>query len=75
MGALFQDKTGRLTVGCNITLNLKNSSIGREPSFRELEHGNRGLAIVRSRYQATASEGTEDWKRLVKCGNQEWHCN
>jgi hypothetical protein len=33
-----------------------------------LEHGSRGMAIVRSRYQATSSEDTEGWKS-VKCGN------
>jgi hypothetical protein len=29
----------------------KNSSVGKEPSFKTgLEHGSRGLAVVRSRY-------------------------
>jgi hypothetical protein len=35
MDALFQDKTGRLTVGRNIRLRLKNISVGRELPFRE----------------------------------------
>jgi hypothetical protein len=31
---------------------------------RGLEPGSRGIAIVRSRYQATTSEDTAGWKRL-----------
>jgi hypothetical protein len=42
---------------------------------RGLEHGSTGIAIVRSRYQATTSEDTAGWKRFVKCGNQKWLCN
>jgi hypothetical protein len=31
---------------------------------RGLETGNRGMAIVRNRYQATTSEDIAGWKRL-----------
>jgi hypothetical protein len=31
---------------------------------RGLEPGSRGIAIVRSRYQATTSEDTVGWRRL-----------
>jgi hypothetical protein len=34
-GCLTPRQTGRLTVGRNITLNLKDSSVGREPPLRE----------------------------------------
>jgi hypothetical protein len=41
---------------------------------RGLEPGSRGLAVIRSRYQATTSEDTAGWKRerdFVKCGNSD----
>jgi hypothetical protein len=34
---------------------------------RGLEHGRRGIAIVRSRYQETSSEDTASWKKLSIC--------
>jgi hypothetical protein len=34
---------------------------------RGLEPGSRGIAIVRTRYQAIASEDTASWKRLSEC--------
>jgi hypothetical protein len=34
-----------------------------------LESGSRGLAIVRSRYQATASKDIAGWKRLNVCSS------
>jgi hypothetical protein len=34
---------------------------------RGLDHGSRGIAIVRSRYQASNSEDPTDWKRLSVC--------
>jgi hypothetical protein len=34
-----------------------------------LEHGSRGIAIVRSSYQETFSEDTAGWKRLSVCCN------
>jgi hypothetical protein len=36
---------------------------------RGLEHGSREKAIVRNRYQATASEDTAGWKRLSVCSS------
>jgi hypothetical protein len=40
-----------------------------------LEHGSRGLAIIRSRYRAITCDGTAGQKRLLKRGNQRWRCN
>jgi hypothetical protein len=40
----------------------QEQAVGMEPPFTE--HGNRGIAIVRSRYQATTSEDTGGWKRI-----------
>jgi hypothetical protein len=34
------------------------------PLSERTEHGRRGIAVVRSRYQKTSSQGTADWKRL-----------
>jgi hypothetical protein len=34
---------------------------------RGLEHRSRGIAIVRSRYEATTGEETADWKRPSVC--------
>jgi hypothetical protein len=56
---LIPRQTGRLTVGCNVRLRLgprlrfKGSLVGRKPVQREFAHGNRGIALVRSRYQET----------------------
>jgi hypothetical protein len=49
-----------------MTLTLKNSSVGREPPFRGLQPGSRGITIVRSRYQETSMsiEDIEGWERL-----------
>jgi hypothetical protein len=48
----------------------KRGSWKEDAVQRGLEPGSRGLAIVRSLYQATTSEDTAGWKRLVKYGNQ-----
>jgi hypothetical protein len=37
-----------------------------------LEHGSRGIAIVRSRYQANTIEDTAGWKRLGVCESDLW---
>jgi hypothetical protein len=42
---------------------------------RGLEHGSRGIEIVRSRCQATTSEDAAGWERLIQCGNQQWRSN
>jgi hypothetical protein len=34
---------------------------------RGLEHGSRGIAVVRNRYQGTSSEDTAGWKRFSMC--------
>jgi hypothetical protein len=36
---------------------------------RRLEPGNRGIAIVRSRYQAATNEDTAGWKGLSLCSS------
>jgi hypothetical protein len=50
-------------------------SLKEEDVQKGFEGGSRGLAIVRSRYQATTCENTAGYKRLVKRGNQRWRCN
>jgi hypothetical protein len=47
----------------------KRDSLKGAAIQRGLEHGSRGIAIVRSRYQATASEDTAGWKRLSRCSS------
>jgi hypothetical protein len=36
---------------------------------RGLEHGSRGITVVRSRHQETSSKDTASWKRLSLCCN------
>jgi hypothetical protein len=42
---------------------------------RGLGHGSRGIAIIRSHFQAATSENTTGWKRHVKYGKQRWRCD
>jgi hypothetical protein len=58
-GCFIPRQTGQLTVGRNIRPRLKNRSSWKGATIqRVFEHGSRGIAIVRSHYQATTSEDT-----------------
>jgi hypothetical protein len=68
---------------CGNQVSSVREAVKKRPSYksrkratvqRGLEPGSRGIATVRTRYQATTSEDTGGWKGqrdFVKCGNSD----